>query len=80
LGEHLHKVALRQEEPVQTILSVIYFMIPHLEWYDIRDRVIYDHAAVAWGPMGLVTLYAVAYAGLFLFLAWLVFRRKGLTT
>jgi hypothetical protein len=55
-------------------------MIPHLEWYDIRDRVIYDHAAVAWGPMGLVTLYAVAYAGLFLFLAWLVFRRKGLTT
>jgi len=80
LGEHLHKVALRQAEPVQTILSVIYFMIPHLEWFDIRDRVIYDHAAVAWLPMGLATLYAVAYAGLFLFLAWWIFRRKGLTT
>lgn len=80
LGEHLHKVALRQTEPVQTMLSAIYFLIPHLEWFDIRDRVIYDHAAVAWGPVGLVTLYAAAYAGLFLFLAWLIFRRKGLTT
>lgn len=80
LGEHLHKVALRQAEPVQSILSVIYFLIPHLEWCDIRDRVIYDHAAVAWGPVGLVTLYAAAYAGLFLFLAWLIFRRKSLTT
>ena len=80
LGEHLHKVALRQAEPVQSILSMIYFLIPHLEWYDIRDRVIYDHAAVAWGPVGLVTLYTVAYTGLFLFLAWLTFRRKGLTT
>lgn len=80
LGEHLHKVALRQPEPTQTLLSIIYFLIPHLEWYDIRDRVIYDHAAVAWGPVALVTLYAAAYAGLFLFLTWLVFRRKGLTT
>lgn len=80
LGEHLHKVALRQAEPVQSILSAIYFLIPHLEWYDVRDRVIYDHAAVAWGAMGLVTIYAAAYAGLFLFLAWFVFRRKGLTT
>jgi ABC-type Na+ efflux pump permease subunit len=80
LGEHLHKVALRQTEPVQSILSLIYFLIPHLEWCDIRDRVIYDHAPVAWGPVSLVTLYAVAYTGLFLFLAWLIFRRKGLTT
>ena len=80
LGEHLHKVALRQAEPMQSMLSTIYFLIPHLEWYDIRDRLIYDHAPVALGPVALVTLYAVAYAGLFLFLAWLVFRRKGLTT
>jgi ABC-type transport system involved in multi-copper enzyme maturation permease subunit len=80
LGEHLHKVALRQTEPVQTILSVIYFAIPHLEWFDIRDRVIYDHSPVAWGAMGLASLYAAAYTGLFLFAAWMLFRRKALNT
>ena len=80
LGEHLHKVALRQAEPAQSLLTTLYFLIPHLEWFDLRDRVIYDHSAVAWSAMGLASLYAAAYAGLFLFLAWLLFRRKGLTT
>ena len=79
LGEHLHKVALRQPEPMQTMLSVIYFIIPHLEWYDIRDRVIYDHPPIAWVDCGLSTFYGLAYAGLFLGLAWAIFRRKSLT-
>lgn len=79
LGEHLHKVALRQAEPVQTILSLIYFLIPHLEWNDIRQRVIYDQPPIAWAHCGLATLYGLAYAALFLFLAWLVFRRKALS-
>ena len=61
------------------MLSIIYFVIPHLEWYDIRQRVIYDHPPIAWTHCGLATLYGLAYAGLFLHLAWLIFRRKSLT-
>jgi ABC-type Na+ efflux pump permease subunit len=79
LGEHLHKVALQLSEPVQTILSVIYFLIPHLEWNDIRQRVIYDQPPIAWTHCGLASLYGLAYAMLFLYLAWLIFRRKTLT-
>lgn len=79
LGEHLHKVALQLAEPGQTLLSLVYFLIPHLEWNDIRQRVIYDHPAIAWTDCGLATLYGLAYAGLFLYLACLVFRRKTLT-
>jgi ABC-type Na+ efflux pump permease subunit len=79
LGEHLHKVALRSPEPAQTCLSVIYFLIPHLEWYDIRQRVIYDQPPIAWTHCGLASLYGLAYVGLFLYLAWLIFRRKTLT-
>jgi len=79
LGEHLHKVALQLTEPMQTILSFLYFLIPHLEWNDIRQRVIYDHPPIAWTDCGLATLYGLAYAGLFLYLAWLIFRRKSLT-
>jgi len=79
LGEHLNKVALQQPQPVQAILYTGYFLIPHLEWFDIRDRVIYDHAPIAVIDCGLASLYAVAYVALFLFVAWLVFRRKTLT-
>ena len=79
LGEHLNKVALRQPQPLQAILYTGYFLIPHLEWFDIRDRVIYDQPAIAFADCGLASLYAIAYAGLFLFLTWFVFRRKTLT-
>lgn len=79
LGEHLNKVALRQPQPLQAILYTGYFLIPHLEWFDIRDRVIYDQAPIAIVDCGLAALYAIAYTGLFLFLAWFVFRRKTLT-
>ena len=79
LGEHLNKVALRQPQPLQAILYTGYFLIPHLEWFDIRDRVIYDQPPIAIVDCGLAALYAIAYTGLFLFLAWFVFRRKTLT-
>ena len=79
LGEHLNKVALRQPQPLQAILYTGYFLIPHLEWFDIRDRVIYDQAPIAFVDCGLAALYALAYTGLVLFLAWFVFRRKTLT-
>lgn len=79
LGEHLHKVALGLTEPAQTLLSLIYFLIPHLEWCDIRQRVIYDHAPVPWLHCAGATLYCLAYAGLLLLLTWLRFRRRTLT-
>ncbi len=79
LGEHLNKVALRQPQPLQAILYTGYFLIPHLEWFDIRDRIIYDQSPIALMDCGLAALYALAYTGLVLFLAWFVFRRKTLT-
>ena len=79
LGEHLNKVALRQTQPVQAVLYTGYFLIPHLEWFDIRDRVIYDQPPIPLMDCGWAAIYALAYVGLFLLLAWFVFRRKTLT-
>jgi ABC-type transport system involved in multi-copper enzyme maturation permease subunit len=79
LGRHLHQVALQQREPINTALSVIYFMIPHLEWYDVRDLIVYNQGIVPWLDCGLATLYAAAYVAFFLFAARMVFRRKTLT-
>jgi ABC-type transport system involved in multi-copper enzyme maturation permease subunit len=78
LGRHLNQVALQQPEPLKTLVYVLYFVIPHLEWYDIRDRVSFDQALVPWADCGLATLYAAVYVAFLLFAAWLVFRRKPL--
>ena len=80
LGTHLHVIALQQPEPMQTILTAVYFTMPHLEWYDLRDFVVYDMGLVSWPGFALATLYAAVWTGIFLLLAWLGFRRKNLTT
>jgi len=78
LGRYLNQVALQQPEPLRSLVYGIYFLIPHLEWYDVRDLIIYDHNLVGWVDCGLATLYALVYMALFLLGAWLVFRRKAL--
>lgn len=80
VGRYLNTVALGLAQPMQTVLYVIYFLIPHLEWFDIRDRVVYDWRLVEWLDCVLATLYAAAYTLLFLLLTWLGFRRKNLNT
>jgi len=80
LGTHLKIIALQQPEPMQTVLTLGYFAMPHLEWYDLRDFVVYDMGLVPLRAVGLATLYAAAWTGIFLLLAWLGFRRKNLTT
>ena len=80
VGGHLDTVALHQTQPLQGIFYTIYFLIPHLEWFDIRDRVVYDWGLVDWLDCVLATLYAAAYTGLFLLLTWFGFRRKSLNT
>jgi len=79
LGRYLHRVALQQTEPVSTILTVIYFAIPHLEWYDVRDFIVYDQHLASWADCGLATLYGAAYMIFFMCAAWVLFRRKTLT-
>jgi len=69
---------LQQAEPVKTLVYGLYFLIPHLEWYDVRDLIIYDQHLVSWVDCGLATLYGLLYMAVFLVGAWLVFRRKAL--
>jgi ABC-type transport system involved in multi-copper enzyme maturation permease subunit len=80
LGTHLNTIALSQPQPVQSILAVLYFILPHLEWYDLRDFVVYDQKLVPWLPLIMATAYAAVWTGIFLLLAWAGFRRKTLTT
>lgn len=78
LGRHLNKVALGLAEPLQTVLYTVYFTIPHLELFDVRDLIIHNWELIPGGIIALATLYAAAYTAFFLFAAWLVFRRRPL--
>ena len=78
LGRHLNQLALQQPEPLRTIVYVLYFLIPHLEWYDVRDFLVNDRQLPGLVDCGLATLYAAVYTGMLLFTTWLVFRRKPL--
>lgn len=80
LGTHLNTIALQQTEPLQSLLGFLYFVMPHLEWYDLRDFVVYDMGLVSLWAVAAATFYAAVWTGIFLLLTWFGFRRKNLTT
>jgi ABC-type transport system involved in multi-copper enzyme maturation permease subunit len=78
-GGHLNVVAVRTGGLSGNILYVIYFAIPHLEWYDVRDFLIHNWGRIPWMAFGGATLYGLLYSVFLLGATWLVFRRKTLT-
>jgi Cu-processing system permease protein len=77
-GRYLHMVASRMSEPSAMLVTALYFMIPHLEFFDVRDLIIHDWPLVAWLDILWATLYAFVYMAFFLIAACVVFRRKAL--
>lgn len=64
------------KNPVTEALSwVIYVIIPNLAAVDVKAGVVGEQT-LAWGPIGLWTVYLLAYVVVVLALAALVFRRK----
>lgn len=78
LGRHLNKVALRLEEPGQTLLYAVYFAIPHLELFDVRDLIVHNWGLIRWEIWAAGLTYAAVYSAIFLALACLLFRRKAI--
>jgi ABC-type transport system involved in multi-copper enzyme maturation permease subunit len=78
VGRHMGRLALQQPEPLRSIVYVFYFLIPHLEYYDLREFLVNDRDLPGLGVCAMATLYAAIYAIMLLFATWLVFRRKPL--
>jgi ABC-type transport system involved in multi-copper enzyme maturation permease subunit len=76
VGRHLHQVALSLPEPSQSIVYSVYYVIPHLELFDLRGLIVHDWPPIAWKFFDLDILYGLAYTAFFLLAACLVFRRK----
>jgi ABC-type transport system involved in multi-copper enzyme maturation permease subunit len=80
VARHLNVIAPQQPEPYRSAILVLYYALPHLEWFDLRDFITHDADLVSWGDCALASLYAAAYTAFFLYAAWLAFRRKPLQT
>lgn len=78
VGRHLNKVALQAGEPVGTILYGLYYAIPHLGLFDVRDLIVHNWPAIPAGIWAIALVYGAVYAALLLTCAWLVFRKKSL--
>lgn len=77
LGRHLNKVAIHLPEPRRSVLYSLYYAIPHLEFFDVRNLIIHDWPPLEWGICALVSLYAAFYTAVFLIIACRVFSRKA---
>jgi ABC-type transport system involved in multi-copper enzyme maturation permease subunit len=78
MGGFLHKVAQGMTEPAAFIVTVIYYIIPHFELFNVNELIIHNWDVVPWLDILFVTLYGLAYTAIFLIGACLVFRRKAL--
>lgn len=77
VGRNLDRISQTLREPVRGLVYCLYFAIPHLELYDLRDLVIHNWPLVPWLYFCLALLYALFYMGVFLIGACLAFRRKA---
>ena len=78
VGGHLNTAAMQMPEPGGTMLYSVYYAIPHLEWFDVRDLITHNQVSIRWVDLAGATLYGFVYAGFLLGATWVVFRRKSL--
>lgn len=55
---------------------VVYYALPHLELFDLRQRLVHDWEAMPAGPFLMIILYGLLSAAIFLLLGWLAYRNK----
>jgi Cu-processing system permease protein len=59
------------------ILKGLYFLLPHLDLFDLSQRAAYNYPPIHAWVLGALSLYALAYVAVFLGLGELRFRRMA---
>jgi len=58
--------------------EAFYYVLPHFEFFDLRQRFIHHWSPLSANLVITLTLYALTYASFFLWLGWLKFRKQTL--
>lgn len=57
-------------------MTVLWYLMPHFEVFDLRQRLIYDGIPARWTIVGLSLAYGMTMTALILLMAWLGYRNK----
>lgn len=77
-GQRLPALAAGQPVPGKWVFQVLHWVAPHVEFFDLRQRLVHQWPPVGWGVCAAVLAYAACYAAACLFFAGRVFRKKRL--
>jgi ABC-type transport system involved in multi-copper enzyme maturation permease subunit len=76
VGQRLPEMTAGHSAPLRALARLIYWVAPHVEFFDLRRRVVHEWGPVGWPVAAAVLIYAVVYAGACLLLAGWIFRRR----
>ncbi len=76
IGQRLPEMTAGQPAVIRALAKLIYVAAPHVEFFDLRRRVVHEWGPVGWQVVAAVLLYAVVYSGACLLLAGWIFRRR----
>ncbi len=57
-------------------LQVVYYLLPHVELFDVRHRLVHDWGPASWGVAASVAAYGMLWVVVMLTLAWLGYRHR----
>ena len=58
------------------MLELLYYVLPHLELFDLRRRVLHGYGPVSGSVLATVIAYGAVWTGVLLLLAWLAYRHR----
>jgi len=76
LAHRIPELALHSRGWQGDALLVLYYVLPHLELFDIRQRVVHGFGPVGTATTASVILYGIALTATLLLAAWLAYRGK----
>jgi len=77
-GEKIDLFSRRAASAARAPAMALYYVLPHFEFFDMRQRLIHDWGPAPAGLVSMVALYAAVYTAVFLLLGWVKFRRQDL--
>lgn len=75
-GQRLPALAAAQTQPGKAVLVLLHWLGPHVEFFDLRQRVVHEWPAIGWGVCAAALVYAAGYAAVCLAVASVAFRKK----
>ncbi len=75
-GRKLPDLIASTSVPMNGVVALFHAIGPHVEFFDMRQRMVHSWGMVPWSVCGLVLLYALCYAGVCLLLAAIALKRK----